>query len=40
MSHQSYEELNKFSDAGVGLFIRNYDEAVSEREGFLRGKML
>ena len=33
---QSYDELNKFSDADVGLFIRNYDEAVSEREGVIR----
>ena len=33
---QSYEELNKYSDADLGLFIRNYDEAVSEREGFIR----
>ena len=33
---QSYEELSKFSDADVGLFINNYDEAASEREGFIR----
>ena len=33
---QSYEELNKYSDADLGLFIKNYDEAVSEREGFIR----
>ena len=33
---RSYEELNKFSGADVWLFIRNYDEAASEREGFIR----
>ena len=39
---QSYDELskfnsgNKYGDADLGLFIRNYDEAASEREGFTR----
>ena len=33
---QSYDELNKYGDADLGLFIRNYDEAASEREGFKR----
>ena len=33
---QSYDELNKHGDADLGLFINNYDEAVLEKEGFLR----
>ena len=33
---QSYDELNKFSDADVGLFIRNYDDAVFEKEEMQR----
>ena len=33
---QSYEELNKFSNADVGLFIRNYDDAVFEKEDMQR----
>ena len=33
---QSYDELNKFSDADVGLFIRNYDDALFEKEDIQR----
>ena len=33
---QSYDELNKFSDADVGLFIRNNDDAVFEKEDMQR----
>ena len=33
---QSYEELNKFIDADVKLFIRNYDDAVFEKEEIQR----
>ena len=33
---QSYEELNKFIDADVKLFIRNYDDYVLEKEDIQR----
>ena len=33
---QSYEELNKFIDADVKLFIRNYNDAVFEKEDIQR----
>ena len=29
---QSYEELKKFSDADVALFLRNYDDTLFEKE--------
>ena len=33
---QSYEELNKFIDEDVKLFIRNYDDYVLENEDIQR----
>ena len=33
---QSYDELNKYGDADLGLFINNYDEAVLEKDGFFK----